>query len=413
MVVLNGDSIGLSPLKRAMEAEGKFSVRLQKPDYFSKDTSIVIVKGVAATFAFTLQPAARLAMTVDPPDAEIAVDGKTIESSRLADLLLTVGPHQLQVARTGYETKWLRVVLQQGVNPAQTFSLERISEPSPPMPLIGSIRITSVPAGAAVRLNDQLVGKTPYEDNNVEIGNYQLILRKDGYKEVSKTITVRRDQTASVEANLVAVGDLYITSEPAGASIRLNSGNVGLTPKRIEQLEVGEYQVLLRKGGYKDYGSSVQVTHKKTASLNFKLTALVGSLKVAVKPFGSIYIDGRLYKEYADLPFTTNLSVGGHRLKVVHPNLGTWSRDINIELERQLGINVDFNKLFKVTITALPVWGEIFVDNVSYGSTPKQLTLRTGFHVIEVRRERYVAEAKEINLENDIREPLRFILNEK
>jgi hypothetical protein len=281
------------------------------------------------------------------------------------------------------------------------------------MPLIGSIRITSVPAGAAVRLNDQFVGTTPYEDNNVEIGNYQLILRKDGYKEVSKAITVRRDQTASVEATLIAVGDLFITSQPAGASIRLNGRNVGLTPKRIEQLEVGEYQVLLKKEGYKDFVSPAQVTHKKTASLNFKLIPFVGSLRVSVNPFGSIYIDGRLYKEYADRPFTTDLFVGAHQLKIVHPNLGAWSKDINIELEKQLGINVDFNKFFKVTITALPVWGEIFVDNVSYGNTPKQLTLRAGFHVIEVRREKYAAEAIEINLENDIKDPLKFILTEK
>jgi hypothetical protein len=78
-----------------------------------------------------------------------------------------------------------------------------------------------------------------------------------------------------------------------------------------------------------------------------------------------------------------------------------------------MDVVIDFNKLVKVTVTVTDasLWGEIWVDGKPTGfETPKQLSLRVGRHTIEVRREGYRVESKTLNLENDLAEPLKFVL---
>jgi len=54
-VLLNDNSVGVTPLQLAIELEGKIALRLQKRDYFTLDTSVIITKGRAEKFSFTLK----------------------------------------------------------------------------------------------------------------------------------------------------------------------------------------------------------------------------------------------------------------------------------------------------------------------------------------------------------------------
>jgi len=409
-VFLNRDSIGVTPLNFSSSVSGMIKIHLQKPDYFPIDTSFVIRTGRDSTFSFALQPAARVSIKVTPPQAKVLLDGKMIPLSRLANITLSVGPHRISISAEGYASKENQFSLRQGINPTLTYSLDRIAASTLPQPTVGSIQITSVPSGASVWLDGRQIGITPYENNVLQPGNYQLSVRKDGYEDYSQTIIAGSDQKTTVVANLVALmGNLNITSEPAGASILLDGKPEGSTPGTIQK-KAGTYQIVLRKPGYRDYSTSVTIERGKVQPVAAKLTALVGVLKVLVNPFGSIYIDGKLYKENADRQFKTDLSAGTYQLKAVHPSFGAWEKSVNIAPDATLDITIDFNKMARLTITSTPELGEIFVDKISKGYAPKQLTLRVGQHTIEVRREGYAGETKIINLEGDVNEPLTFTL---
>ena len=286
----------------------------------------------------------------------------------------------------------------------------------------GALQITSVPSGATVWLDGSLVGKTPYSDNQFKAGNHQLLLRREGYQDFSRTIHGVAGETTPIVANLAALlGELHVTSAPEAALILLDGKQIGTTPHNIQKVEAGEHTIVLQKKGFKDYSTSVTVEPAKVSQVNGKFTAVTGSLNVLVTPRGSIYIDGDLKKKDTDVQYEIDLSVGTHQVKAVHPTLGTWEKKVEIEPDRLQDIPIDFNKYVTLTVLSLDpsgkaVSGEIYIDNNSTGqTTPKQLKLRIGKHAIEVQREGYVLDdgEKVINLDDDVKEPLKFTLRKR
>ena len=416
-VFLNGDSTGVAPLQVSTTAEGKIGIRFTKRDYLTLDTSVTIAKGRDTTFSFALQPAARVAITVDPADAEVSVGGKVFDSSRLASLQLPVGQSGIAISRQGYESLAETMVLAQGANPPLHFALKRTSGAAP-APEVGGLQIQSTPSGAAVMIAGVPRGKTPFFDDKIKPGSYTISASLEGYEDFSTTITIRPGKTTPVAARLSPLGRLTITSDPDGASVLLNGSSMGTTPYTDQQMRAGDHKIVLRKKGYEEYSTSVTVNPQQLSKVEAKLVVVLGQLSVLIKPFGSIYIDGRLMKKDTNVQYDTGIPVGSHQLRVVHPKFGTWEKTIEVEPNRRLDLPIDFNRIVSLTVTAFDesdkaLAGEIYVDHQAQGVTPKQLRLRIGRHVIEVRRSGYVTDEQVINLDDNIEEPLRFTLKKR
>lgn len=302
------------------------------------------------------------------------------------------------------------------IEEAKPFAAKQSKSLEPPVNF-GELQVTSVPSEAEVLLNGQRVGKTPYSDKNVKVKDYELQLSLEGYQEFSQTIKVRPNELTPIEVSLNALtGGIKITSKPSGASIFLNGEEVGTTPYSNQNLKIGTYEIVLRKEGYENYSTSKTLKPNQVAQIEWKPTALTGGLKILVQPYGSIYIDEERHKKDIDFQYRVELPVGKHTIKAVHSTFGIWEKQIKVEPNKDLDIKINFNKQVKLTVASIPVWGDIFVDIKSTGlQTPKEITLRVGQHIIEVRREGYepVGGKKILNLENDLKEPLVFELKKK
>ncbi len=305
---------------------------------------------------------------------------------------------------------------------SKTTPLDKGAKPEKLPVNVGGVRLTSVPVGASVWLNGKRVGRTPYVDNTLKTGKYNLEFRRDGYQKYAHTFAVRRGEMLPINAKLIALfGELQVTSAPKEALILLDGKQIGTTPQNIQEVEPGEHTIVLQKKGFKDYSTSVTVEPAKVSRVNGKFTALTGSLNVLVRPRGSIYIDGDLKKRDTNVQYKIDLPVGTHQVKAVHPTLGTWEKKVEIEPDRLQQIPIDFNKYVTLTVLSIDpsgkaVSGEIYIDNNFTGqTTPKQLKVRIGKHSIEVQREGYVLDdgEKVFNLEDDVREPLIFTLRKR
>jgi serine/threonine protein kinase len=230
-------------------------------------------------------------------------------------------------------------------------------------------------------------------------------------------------------------GGLQITSNPAGASVLLNGRSVGKTPFTDKNLNPESYDLLLKMDGYHDYFQRVRITAGQTASVNAALKIkepaiadqpetkpedkptppAIGAIKILVKPYGSIYVNGKLIKSDWQFQHREELPAGKHTIRAVHRTFGTWEKEITIAAGKTDELVVDFTKQVKVTVASTP-WGDIYVDNQPTGfQTPKEITLNVGKHVIEVRREGFepVDGPRVINFENNLAQPLRFELKKK
>ena len=64
------------------------------------------------------------------------------------------------------------------------------------------MKITSRPIGASVLLNGELSRKTPYENKEQPVADYQLIIRQGGYDDYTETVKIVLNKTKTVSKQL-------------------------------------------------------------------------------------------------------------------------------------------------------------------------------------------------------------------
>jgi len=123
----------------------------------------------------------------------------------------------------------------------------------------GELVLATTPNGAAVRLDDQLLGTTPLALEDLKLDHpYQLLVSASGFTPHRQNLllTVERpsQQLSLVLEALPApsLGSVVVTTEPAGARVLLDGKETGkLTPAHLEGLAADlEHQIGVQLEGY-------------------------------------------------------------------------------------------------------------------------------------------------------------------
>jgi len=377
----------------------------------------------------------RLTLLSSPAKALVFIDGDSIGKTPLENYALRPGRHAVSFNKDNYQSLDTTIYLGVGKYLSLSMVLDPIiirEEPAkqkskPAQKLIdkpaalASLSIQSQPTNAQIWINGKPSGKTPLRLKNIKSGSYQIVIRKERFEDFSKRIIVKSGRNEVIKASLLsATGILAVSSDPAGASITIDGDhfNDSRTPITLSQLPVGKHLFLLEKQGFRAYKEEVEIKRNEKLRLDVKLVELIGKLSVQVKPWGSIYINDQLKKENTDIKYEASLPVKEYKVKIVHSTLGQWQKNIILSEGNTTEINIDFNALIPISITAFdeknnPVWADIVLNNRDTGQkTPKEIKLRTGMHRLSVKKEGYatVKDNRILLVDNDFSEPQRFIL---
>jgi len=82
---------------------------------------------------------------------------------------------------------------------------------------VGSIDFASNPSGATIYINNIANGTTPTTVDDLIAGSYKIVLKKSGYEDWGKIVTVEADETAEVDAKLYAATTATSTTVPTTA----------------------------------------------------------------------------------------------------------------------------------------------------------------------------------------------------
>jgi serine/threonine protein kinase len=214
----------------------------------------------------------------------------------------------------------------------------------------------------------------------------------------------------------LAFGELQVNSNPEGATVIMDGQELGRTPFKRKGLRTGKYKIVVKKEGYSDFSETVRIQANRATEVSPDLMSLNGELTILVRPYGSILIDGELLKKDTPVQYHTELPAGEHKINIIHAGLGArWEKRIDISGGKSHNILVDFTKMVTLSISSEPA-GMIIVDGKPTGDmTPKQIKVRVGQHGIGVRLEGYemVGGSKNINFEENLEKPLKFVLKKK
>jgi len=420
----------------------------EKKSPLLKITSAVILLAILIMIVFLLKDKffvnksandlkAQIAVTTSPPQADLLINGELAGKTPLTSLPIKTGQqYSLSISKNGYEridtvftpnsdgknnlSFLLKPITIENNQKAVQPAVVKTQNKNTAVNNFASLSLNSVPDGANVTINGELKGATPLQLNDLVSGNYDISITANGYKTYSDNIKLKKGDSKKIEIPLIPLtGNLAIITEPPGAQIRIDNKPLNsLSPTSVDKITAGKHTIVISKNGYASYTAEINVTPGQTKSLNLTLNPAFGILNILVKPWGSIYIDNSLKKESASFVNQFELSAGKHMLKITHPSLGYWQNEITVEYNKTKKIEIDFNRKYKINISAedkngSPVSGNIFIDGKDSGEiTPKQIELNSGIHHIIVKKEGYVAAngEKEILIVNHAKEPLMFIL---
>ncbi len=207
-----------------------------------------------------------------PAGAEVFLDSESRGTTPLTIPEVAPGKHMLAMKLEGYPDH-SEEISADASNPPQVFhDFVAAKEALNPK---GSISIDSEPPGAVVYIDGTKKGKTPLEVSELRPAGYTVALKLDGYENLQKEITLQPDESLRISLNLIEkpkFGALSIGSEPAGADVLLNGAFKGTTPLLLKRLEVGNYEVSLRKDGYESVKRKLVCKKDETSRFQATMT---------------------------------------------------------------------------------------------------------------------------------------------
>lgn len=224
---------------------------------------------VEALIAFHSKRIGKLQVSLDPPDAELLLDGKATTIVDGTPLEVTAGTHSLLVRKPGYQP----VVIAPLVRPNDTSPIKVVLEPANPAARAWLFIDCSV-LGAATYLDGRMVGYTPWlKPLDVEVGSHTLAFSRPGYEAVPTSLDVRGALAASCQVRPSPRLDstngahLRLVGLPSQAKISVDS-----EPYHGEVLPPGSHALLVESPGYESRSTTVHLPLGRTTVVDLELT---------------------------------------------------------------------------------------------------------------------------------------------
>ena len=188
-ISINGEfQEGSTPLTSKKLKSGVYSVQALKPMYKSAPVEVHVQDGKTTEVNINLIPTFTQAeITCQDQDAEIYIDGEKKANGSFKGQL-DEGTHQLEVRKQSHRT------LKKTINAISGQTLKENIEKL--QAINGKLNLDSNPFEAEIYIDSKHYGQTPMQIPNLLIGEHNLQLKKEGFKDFSTKIKIEENKTA-------------------------------------------------------------------------------------------------------------------------------------------------------------------------------------------------------------------------
>jgi hypothetical protein len=283
------------------------------------------------------------------------------------------------------------VVVVMAIAGAGLFATRSRRTPAPIGASVGTLVVESNPPGAKVIVDGESRGVTPV-NLTLKAGAHVVELHGAGEPRVIPlTVAAGAQVSQYIElpknGGVPAMGQLQVTTEPAGARVTVDGQPRGTSPMTITDLSPGEHEVLLES----DLGpvrQRVTIEAATTASLVVPMTApanapLSGWVSISAPVEVQLFEQGRLLgTSQSD---RIMVAAGRHDIEIVNDTLGYREmRTVQVPPGRVAPMVVELPK-GTIALNAIP-WAEVWIDGERVGETPiGNLAVAIGPHEIVFR----------------------------
>jgi len=330
-------------------------------------------------------------ITSSPSGAAATVDGTAVGTTpTTATVIVGASGHTIAVNKAGFEP-WSKYVdtPAAGQHVAVNAVLVAIPTPTPtqttppPGSQKGYYKVSSDPTGGSVLFDGTNYGITPVTITVSTTGtpDHTITVSKSGYQTWTQFYSGNpsADQTISVFATLnpvVQTGNIYVNSNPAGASAILDNGYDQLTtPGTFNAVSTGWHNVQVSKSGYLVYSTDIEVKPGATSNVMATLVpnTQYGSISVSSNPTGaSLYVD-TIYQGVTN-QIVSNLAVGTHTVTLKKSGYQDYSQSATVNNAQTTYLSITLSPLSSPTtgdldVSSTPSGASVYLNGAYKGET--------------------------------------------
>ena len=248
-VTFDGDRASyVTPCEIQYLASGEHTLNIMSPRYSSHRQKVVIQDGQVTTLNVSLDARFAQVSITSLPNATISINGERRGVGSFAgDLGEGIYDVEVSLAQHRSVTRQIEVVAKQ----PQTITLN-------PTPIYGSLDVISTPMYAEVKINGKSYGTTPAAIENLLVGDYDVVVSKEGCATETRKVTITENNLSTIEVVLPQGKGMTILSDSSGDDVYIDGVKQGVTPLKTT-LSFGTHQVELRRGD-KTVGKQISVT---------------------------------------------------------------------------------------------------------------------------------------------------------
>jgi hypothetical protein len=246
---------------------------------------------VVAILAFLFQH--KPSEVADKPEVLPPISSKPVAAPTPVPVAATsdaVAPEPLAPLETSSES----VMVRHGRN-ARTPKSAAVAAPAGPTD--GVLTVSSVPADATIEI-EGLAGqswKTPQVIGSLKPGSYKVTVSKPGYAPDVRTVQLAAGNRMAVDVRLTVIkGFVNIAGSPTGASVLIDGKETGKVTPASFVLDPAVHNVVLRKAGYLDAESDIQLAAGQTVgySPSLMVAGRTDNIKIMGGGVGKIFGGG-------------------------------------------------------------------------------------------------------------------------
>ena len=271
---------------------------------------------------FTVTPATANAVILVERDDNAMVElfGITDASKGEALKHLTPGKYNYSIISRDYETAEGSIVVQ----PRQRGTLENGVTLKPNFSTV----TLKVAADADIYIDNAKKGFRTWT-GNLRAGTYYVECRQANMKTGAQHIKVVKNNNTTISLNppTPITGMLLVSSNPLGATVRIDGTESGTTPQNID-LPIGHHTVELSKTNYRTETMEVDIAENGTTEL-FKQLVDYARITINSRPAGAkLSIDG---KEVGATPYTQEMASGDYLLRLTAPRHRPYEQRVHLD----------------------------------------------------------------------------------
>ena len=206
-----------------------------------------------------------LVMNVTPVTSRVIIDEgepTAVKADGTLKTYLNNGHHRYRVEAEGYLPQ-SGTLSMSGARQQITIALQSSK---------AALTVKTTTSGSKIYINEDYKGTDSWH-GELTPGTYLVEARKDGFRSVSKTVTLAKQQTESITLPALQqiLGSMMVDYEPVDADVYLDNTLIGKTPNVFTNIAAGKHNIKISKAGYADYTGSVTIQENQQASVSGSL----------------------------------------------------------------------------------------------------------------------------------------------